>query len=554
MALVVGLAASCAESQHATDDEDVASGGTRSDGGEGAEPAGSGGDEPGGGRGGATSGGGAGRTGSGTAGDSAGDAGRAGTTGGDAGRGGDSASGGDGTSATAGSGGIVGVGGAGGNGPRPPFSPKVACDPPRWLTTVVQPLEATDPLAVTNGLGLFMVTTMTSEDVNTFETWGNAVVTMSRSGLYPNLLENTVGQGSHPRLGQLAMGRTGDALWSQNPGILDANEPTLRRWDQTRGTWDAPHVVSGMRGASMRAAFLDEHDILVIGAIEDDVVSTVYDHESLSWSEPEPIGKLLTGKSNWGLTHFALASDGAGNAAAAWSKDEMGSARVMREGTWQGDAVSIPVDSMIQGFWDLTVVSAGGGDFELVAGPQDQTRGVMMKAWSLDYAADTGTVLGNPADVATVPVVNAIGGQPIAVVRDVDGELTAGSLFWSDRPAYWVFRRTDGVWSEPALLADGIIAANVDIGWGIRTLALDSGGHALAITADGTDQLVLRELEKGGSTWTAGIRIDTEEFRFNRRGASLVLDADEPVIFWSAQGSDGGNVAWTACRFSPAGG
>ena len=46
------------------------------------------------------------------------------------------------------------------------------------------------------------------------------------------------------------------------------------------------------------------------------------------------------------------------------------------------------------------------------------------------------------------------------------------------------------------------------------------------------------------------MRIDTTDFRFNRRGVSLVLDGIEPVIYFSADDALGtsGNVAWTACH------
>jgi hypothetical protein len=549
--MALGLGASCGTSKHAADDE----GGPRAEGGEGSEMAGGGGDDGVGGSAGASggqggsAGGAAENAGSNSTAGVANHAGRGGTSGGDTATAGDAGRGS--TSGRGGAGGNDGTGGIGGTGPRPTFSPKLACDAPRWLTTIAQPLEATAPLAVTNGLGVFMVTTMISEEVNAFETWDNTVFSMERDGLYPNPLQNTVGEGSHPRVGQLAMGRTGDGLWIQNPGIVGSSATTmLRRWDQAANAWDDAHPIPGMRASTMRAAFLDDHDVVVTGLMDEDIVSVVYDHESSTWSEPEPIGKLGTSVvTNWGLAHFTLATDGAGNAAAVWARDETSGVRVMREGAWVGSAVSLPVDGMVLGFWDIGVVSAGGGDFEVVAGPQDQTRGVMMKAWTLAYDESAGTVLEGPAEVGTLPmVINVSTGQPLILQRDVDGDLTVGGPFWTDRPEYWVFRRTNGVWAAPALLANGIIAANIDIGASLRTLALDSGGHALAVTANIDDELVLREVGKGSSLWTEGVRIDTADFRFNLRGASLVLDGDEPVIFFSAAGNGWGNVAWTACR------
>jgi hypothetical protein len=550
--MALGFGASCGTSKHAADDE----GGPRAEGGESSEIAGSGGDDGVGGSAGASGGRGgsagsaAGSAGSSTTGGvSAGDAGRGGASGGDPGTAGDAGRGG--TSGKGGAGGKNGTGGTGGTGPRPTFSPKLRCDAPRWLTTVVQPLEATAPLAVTNGLGVFMVTTMISEEVNAFETWDNTVFSMERDGLYPNALQNTVGEGSHPRVGQLAMGRTGDGIWIQNPGIVGSSATTtLRRWDQAANAWDDAHPIPGMRASTMRAAFLDDHDVLVTGLMDEDIVSVVYDHESSTWSEPEPIGTLGTSvATNWGFAHFTLAADGAGNAAAVWARDETSGVRVMREGSWVGSAVSLPVDGMVLGFWDIAVVSAGGGNFEVVAGAQDQTRGVMMKAWTLAHDESAGTVLDGPADAGTLPmVINVSTGQPLTLQRDVDGDLTVAGPFWTDRPEYWAFRRTNGAWAAPEMLANGIIAANIDIGASLRTLALDSGGHALAVTANIDDELVLREVGRGSSTWTEGVRIDTADFRFNLRGASLVLDGDEPVIFFSAEGNGWGNVAWTACR------
>jgi hypothetical protein len=107
-----------------------------------------------------------------------------------------------------------------------------------------------------------------------------------------------------------------------------------------------------------------------------------------------------------------------------------------------------------------------------------------------------------------------------------------------------------GIWGEPLLLADGNIVANDNIGMGLSPIALDAGGHALAVVANENDELILREAKKGSATWTDGVRIDTPDFRFNRRGASLVLDGAEPVIFFSADDALGtsGNVAWTACH------
>jgi hypothetical protein len=223
----------------------------------------------------------------------------------------------------------------------------------------------------------------------------------------------------------------------------------------------------------------------------------------------------------------------------------------MRARQWVGSAVSLSDDPMVQDFWDVSVVAAGGGNFEVVTGPQDETRGVIVQAMTLGYSEGSGTVLGEPVEAGRVPHITYIGaGQPFTALRDVNGDLTVGSPFWSDRPEYWVFRRVKGAWTPPLLLADGNIVANNNIGMGLRALALDSGGHALAVTANDDDELVLREAENASSTWTDGVRIDTTDFRFNRRGASLVMDGDEVVIFFSADDALGtnGNVAWTACH------
>ena len=553
--LAVALAPACGSSSHGDDDD----GGSSGESGEGAILGGTGGRSATGGiggttaaRGGAASGGtasGGTSTASGGAASGAAGLGEAGTDAAGAGAG-ETSSGG--TSSAGGTGGSSAAGGSSGTGPRPAFSPKVECYAPRWLTTVAQPLEASDPLAVTNGLGVFMVTWLTSQEVNATETWANTVVSMERDGKYPNPLQTTTGEGTNTHTDQLAMGQTGDALWLQNPGILGASdETTLRRWDQAAMAWDEPHVISGMRAFAMRATFLDEHDILVVGSMDDALVAVVYDAESATWSEPVPVGSLGSAVPSWAMTHVAVAADGEGNAAVAWANAKASGARVMRARKWVGSAVPLSDDAMVQDFWDVAVVATGGGNFEVVAGPQDETRGVIMQSRTLGYASSTGTVLGEIAEMGRLPEVYYIGaGQPITALRDVDGDMTVASVFWTDRPEFWVFRRVNGAWADPLLLADGTIVANNNIGMGLRSIALDAGGHALAVTANGDDEIVLREAEKGSPTWTEGIRIDTTDFRFNRRGVSLVLDGAEPVIYFSADDALGtnGNVAWTACH------
>lgn len=555
--VVLGMGAACGRSSHGDDDDDAGSSG---EGGSSSARGGSahGGTANGGtsgasaGRGGTSRGGNAGTSTSGAAanGDS-GDGGESGTdNGGESTRGGSAGFGGNGGSSTAA--GSTGLGGSGGIGPRPPFRPKVECYAPRWLTTVAQPREGSDPLAVTNGLGVFMATWLTSEDVNATDTWSNGVVSMERDGLYPNPLDNTVGQGTNTHVDQLAMGKTGDAIWLQDPGVLGNSDMTvLRRWDQAATTWDAPHVVSGMRAFGMRATFLDDHDILVAGPRGDQMSALVYDRDSETWSEPVDLGSLGSALPTWASVRVGLAADGAGNAAVVWANAATSKARVMRARQWVGTAVSLNDDTMVQGFWDVAIVPTGSGNFEVITGPQDETRGVIVQAMTLGYSEGSGSVLGEPVEAGRVPQANYIGaGQPFMALRDLNGDITVGSAFWTDRPEFWVFRRIQGAWTPPLLLADGNIVANDNIGMGLRSIALDSAGHALAVTANDDDELVLRETENGSTTWTDGIRIDTTDFRFNRRGASLVMDGDEPVIFFSADDALGtnGNVAWTACH------
>jgi hypothetical protein len=546
--VALAVAPACGSSSHGDDDDD--DGG--SSGENGAVLGGSGGKSAAsGGKGGTASG----RGGSANGGTSA--AAGGGTPGasglGDAGA--DAASAGEtqvGGSSNAGSGGSGAAGGSSGTGPRPAFSPKVGCYAPRWLTTIAQPNEGTDPLAVTNGTGIFMVTWLSSEEVNATETWANGVVSMDRAGLYPNPLDTAAGQGTNTHTGALAMGSTGDAVWLQDPGILGASaSTTLRRWDQAAMAWDAPHVVSGMRAFAMRATFLDDHDILVVGSIDDEMVAVVYDHETTTWSEPESVGSLGSAQPTWGATRVAVTADGEGNAAVAWANAAASGARVMRNREWVGKPVSLSDDPMVQDFWDVAVVAAGDGNFEVIAGPQDEARGVIMQARTLGYSSSTGTVLGDVAEAGRLPQVYYIGaGQPITALRDIDGDLTVGSAFWTDHPEFWVFRRVKGIWAAPLLLANGNVVANNNIGMGLHSIALDAGGHALAVVAGENDELLLREAEKGSATWTDGVRIDTTDFRFNRRGVSLALDHDEPVIFFSAEDALGttGNVAWTACH------
>jgi hypothetical protein len=77
---------------------------------------------------------------------------------------------------------------------------------------------------------------------------------------------------------------------------------------------------------------------------------------------------------------------------------------------------------------------------------------------------------------------------------------------------------------------------------------MDSGGHVTSITANDEHELMLRQIEKGSSEWTAGIRVDDDAHRFDGRGAALLLDESEkPVVFYSAAGADATNVAWTGC-------
>jgi len=554
LALVValGIAPACGSSSHGDDDDDdggsSGENGTVLGGSSGASAARGGKSGASNGRGGTENGGASAGTDAGTPGASGlGDAGS------DAAHAGETSTGGTtGGTNSGGNGGSDATGGSAGSGARRPYSPKVGCYDPRWLTTLAQPVEGSDPLAVTNGLGIFMVTWLSSEEVNATETWANGVVSMIRGGLYPNPLDTAAGQGTNPHVGQLAMGKTGDAIWLQDPGILGASTATtLRRWDEAAMAWDAPHVVAQMRAFSMRATFLDDHDILVVGSIDDEMVAVVYDAESKAWTEPEPLGGLGSALPNWGATRVAVAADGEGNAAAAWANAAESGARVMRNRKWVGEAVSLSDDPMVQDFWDVALVAAGGGDFEVIAGPQDESRGVIMQARTLGYSSSTGTVLGDVAEAGRLPQIYYIGaGQPITALRDIDGELTVGSAFWTDRPEYWVFRRVNGIWAAPLLLADGIVVANNNIGMGLSPLALDSGGHALAVVANANDEIILREAEKGSATWTDGVRIDTTDFRFNRRGVSLVLDHDEPVIYFSAGDALGtsGNVAWTACH------
>lgn len=552
-AVALGLAPACGSSSHGDDDDDDNGG---SSGENGAVLGGSDNGATSGGKGGtATARGGTGNGGT-SAGSSDGTPGAAGLgeAGSEAASAGETSTGGSGRGGTGGSdaqGGSSAIGGASGT-ERPQFSPKVGCYAPRWLTTIQAPLEGSDPLAVTNGLGAFMVTWLRSEEINATDTWANGVVSMDRAGLYPNPLDTSAGQGTNTHVGQLAMGSTGDALWLQNPGVLGASDmTTLRRWDQAALAWDAPHVVSGMRAFAMRATFLDEHDILVVGSIDDELVAVTYDADSATWSEPETVGSLGGAQPTWAATRVAVTADGDGNAAVVWANAAASGARVMKSRKWVGSPESLSDDPMVQDFWDVAVVAAGGGHFEVVAGPQDESRGVIVKARTLEYSASAGTVLGDAVEAGRLPQVYYIGaGQPITALRDIDGDLTVGSVFWTDRPEYWVFRRLKGIWTAPLLLADGTIVGNDNIGMGLSPLALDSGGHALAVVANENDELVLREAAKGSATWTDGVRIDTTDFRFNRRGASLVLDGDEPVIYFSATDALGslGNVAWTACH------
>jgi len=557
LAVAAGLAVACGSSSHGDDDD---AGGLSGQGGvTPGTPGGNGGGGTSSGKGGAASGRG-GAASAGTGGDTSGapgdgEAGSDATNGGEtASSGGTSGSGTSGTSGggTSGVGGTNAAGGSGGAGPRPPFAPKVRCDTPRWLTSVEPPLAATDPLAVTNGLGHFMVTWLTSEEVNATETWGNGVVSLAGGEPDANQLESDAGQGTNTHTGQLAMGRTGDALWLQNPGNLGSSDmTTLRRWDQANLEWSGPHVVEGMRTFGMRATFLDDHDILVVGSIGDQLSALTYDHASATWSDPTPLGSLGSSLPNWGATHVAVAADGEGNAAVVWANGAASGARVMRAREWVGEALPLSADTMIQDFWDVAIIPAGGGNFEVVTGPQDQTRGVIMQSRTLGYTTESGTVLGEIVEMGSLPEITYVGaGQPITALRDRDGDLTVGSVFWTAYPEFWLFRRVNGGWENPLRLASGIIVANNNIGMGLRSIALDSGGHALAVIANEDDELVLREVEHGASTWTEGIRIDTTDFRFNRRGVSLVLDGDDPVIFFSADDALGtsGNVAWTTCH------
>jgi hypothetical protein len=458
-------------------------------------------------------------------------------------------SGGAVTAGRAGTGG--GTNGAGGTRPRAPFSNKDHCDEPRWLTGASTPVEATDPVVVSNGLDKFLVAYHTSNEVNDTATWGSGALLLDAGVTNSSALVSALGQGSTIHTGQVAMGASGDALWLQDPGILGANRnPSLRRWDEARGRWDEPHGVSGLGAFGIRSVFLNDHDILVVGPVGTDLVSVMFDSANDTWSEPETIANLGATLPNWTVTHVSLTVDASGNAAVAWSNEKSTGARVMRGGVWLGQTVPLTDDPGLEGFWDVTLIAAGAGEFEVLAGPWDRNRGLMLSLWTLGY--DPGskkTTLSEPTEAGRLPLAYLGAGQPLALTRDVDGELTAASTFWTDRPEFWVLRRVGGTWSEPAMLANGNIVLNNDMGMGLKPLAMDSGGHVSAITAQMNEQLSLRRLEKAGSTWTAAVRVDDAAHRFNGRGASILLDREEnPVVFWSAAGDAGTNVAWTVCR------
>jgi hypothetical protein len=431
-----------------------------------------------------------------------------------------------------------------------------ACDTLAWLTSGAAPVETTNPVAATNAAGAFVVAYHTSEEVNEFETWGDGVFLLERGVQNSNRLESLPPDGSTFHTGQVSMGPTGDALWMQNQGLLGGSrECTLRHWDNDAGAWDDPHVISGMASFGMRSAFLNDHDILVVGPNATDIVAVRYDHATRSWSEPQIVGGLGTlalGEPNWSVTHVALAVSPGGNAAVVWSNANTTGVRLMQGGQWVGIAISPYVNAETQGVWDVAVAPAGGGAFEVLVAPWHPTNGLLYSLRTLSHDATAAeTTLSAPTEAPSRSdyITNIGAGQPITMVRDLDGDLTFGSAYWTDRPEFWVHRRTGGTWAEPLRLASGNIVLNNDIGMGLQSLVVDSGGHVTAITANDQHELVLRQIEKGSSEWTAGIRVDDDEHRFDGRGAALLLDENEkPVVFFSAAGADATNVAWTGCR------
>jgi len=543
------LVLACGTSKQAADDE-----GSGSSGDAGAPGSGGSGGVTGGAGGGSGASNGGSSGASSAAGGSSGAGASGGTGGGDAGEpgtGGASTSGGSGGSGDAG-----GTGGSAGAGPRPPFSPRGACGTPEWLTSGEVPVETTNPVAATNASGAFVVAYHTSEEVNEFETWGDGVFLLDGGVQDPNRLESLPPDGSTFHTGQVSMGRTGDALWMQNQMLLGASrECTLRRWDNTTKTWDDPHVVSGLASFGMRSAFLNDHDILVVGPSATDIIAVRYDHAARSWSEPEIVGglgPLGVAEPNWGVTHVSLAVAPNENAAVVWSNVNTTGARMMYRGEWVGVAVSPYVNAETQGVWDVAVAPAGSAAFELLVVPWHPTNGLLYSLRTLSHAvASQETTLSAPIEAPSRPeyIYNIGAGQPIAMARDIDGDLTFAGVFWTDRPEFWVHRRTAGIWDQPLLLASGNIVLNNDIGMGLQPLVIDSGGHVTALTANDQHELILRQLEKGSSTWTEGIRVDDAEHRFDGRGAALLLDEnEEPVVFFSAQGELATNVAWTGCR------
>jgi hypothetical protein len=300
---------------------------------------------------------------------------------------------------------------------------------------------------------------------------------------------------------------------------------------------------------------LNDHDILVVGPTATDIVAVVYDHGSRSWSEPEIVGSLGTldiGQPNWAVTHVALAVGPGGNAAVVWSNADTTGARMMHRGEWVGVAMSPYANAETQGVWDVAVVPAGSDAFEILVVPWHPTRGLIYSLRTLSHDAASGETTLSAATEApgrTDYIYNIGAGQPVNMVRDTDGDLTFGSAYWTDRPEFWVHRRTAGTWADPLRLASGNIVLNNDIGMGLQSLVMDSGGHVTAITANEAHELILRQIEKGSSTWTEGIRVDDDEHRFDGRGAALLLDENEkPVVFYSAAGTEATNVAWTGCR------